>query len=68
MQTPIQKAIKICDDLLYDFEMQLRTDFERVQPKIDAVEIVRSKLNQLIDDEKEMIHLIYSNSEKIKTQ
>lgn len=68
MQTPIQKAIKICDDILYDLELQLRTDFENVDTKIDAVQDVRRKITDLISDEKEMINQIYSNCEKIKNQ
>jgi hypothetical protein len=68
MQTPIQKAIKICDDFLYDLELQLRSDFENVDTKIDAVQDVRRKITDLISDEKEMINQIYSNCEKIKNQ
>lgn len=68
METPIQKAIGICDDLLMDLEVQLRRDYDKTQPKLEVVEMIRSEIRKLVTDEKEMINQIYSNCEKIKNQ
>lgn len=68
METPIQKAIGICDDLLMDLEVQSRRDYDKTQPKLEVVEMIRSEIRKLVTDEKEMINQIYSNCEKIKNQ
>ncbi len=68
METPIQKAIKMCDDLLAELEVMSRTDYDGAQPRIEMVELVSGKIRSLVTDEKEMINQIYSNCEKIKLQ
>ncbi len=68
METPIQKAIKMCEELLTELEVKSRTDYEDVQPRIEMVQIISGKIRSLITDEKEMINQIYSNCEKIKLQ
>jgi hypothetical protein len=68
METPIQKAIKICDELLIELEVMSRTDYDGTQSRIEMVQTISSKIRSLVDDEKEMINQIYSNCEKIKVQ
>ena len=68
METPIQKAINICDELLTELEVMSRTNYEDAQSRIEMVQTISSKIRPLITDEKEMINQIYSNCEKIKTQ
>jgi hypothetical protein len=68
METPIQKAIKICDELLIELEVMSRTDYDGTQSRIEMVQTISGKIRSLIDDEKEMINQIYSNCEKIKAQ
>jgi hypothetical protein len=68
METPIQKAIKICDELLIELEVMSRTDYDGTQSRIEMVQTISSKIRSLVDDEKEMINQIYSNCEKIKAQ
>ena len=68
METPIHKAIKICDELLIELEVMSRTDYDGAQSRIEMVQTISSKIRSLIDDEKEMINQIYSNCEKIKVQ
>jgi hypothetical protein len=68
METPIQKAIKICDELLTELEVMSRTNYEDAQSRIEMVQTISSKIRSLVDDEKEMINQIYSNCEKIKAQ
>jgi hypothetical protein len=68
METPIQKAIKICDELLTELEVMSRTNYEDAQSRIEMVQTISSKIRPLVNDEKEMINQIYSNCEKIKVQ
>jgi hypothetical protein len=68
METPIQKAIKICDELLIELEVISRTNYDGAQSRIEMVQTISSKIRSLVDDEKEMINQIYSNCEKIKVQ
>ena len=68
METPIQKAIKICDELLIELEVMSRTNYDSAQSRIEMVQTISSKIRSLVDDEKEMINQIYSNCEKIKVQ
>ena len=68
METPIQKAIKICDELLIELEVMSRTDYDGTQSRIEMVQTISGKIRSLVDDEKEMINQIYSNCEKIKVQ
>jgi hypothetical protein len=68
METPIQKAIKICDELLVELEVMSRTNYDGTQSRIEMVQTISSKIRSLVDDEKEMINQIYSNCEKIKAQ
>ena len=68
METPIQKAIKICDEHLTELEVMSRTKYDATQPRIEMIQIILSKIRLLVDDEKEMINQIYSNCEKIKAQ
>ncbi len=68
METPIQKAIKICDELLIELEVMSRTNYDGTQSRIEMVQTISSKIRSLVDDEKEMINQIYSNCEKIKVQ
>ena len=68
METPIQKAIKICDELLIELEVMSRTNYEDAQSRIEMVQTISSKIRPLVNDEKEMINQIYSNCEKIKAQ
>jgi hypothetical protein len=68
METPIQKAINYCDNLLTGLEVESRTNYEDAYPKIETVTSILVTLKGLISDEKEMINQIYSNCEKIKTQ
>jgi len=68
METPIQKAIKICDELLTELEVMSRTNYEDAQLRIETAQYISGKIRSLITDEKEMINQIYSNCEKIKTQ
>jgi hypothetical protein len=68
METPIQKAINYCDNLLTGLEVESRTNYEDAYPKIETVTNILVTLKGLITDEKEMINQIYSNCEKIKTQ
>jgi hypothetical protein len=68
METPIQKAIKICDELLVELEVMSRTNYDGTQSRIEMVQTISSKIRSLVDDEKEMINQIYSNCEKIKVQ
>jgi hypothetical protein len=68
METPIQKAINYCDNLLTGLEVESRTNYEDAYPKIETVNSILMTLKGLISDEKEMINQIYSNCEKIKTQ
>jgi len=68
METPIQKAIKICDELLTELEVMSRTDYDGTQSRIEVVQTISGKIRSLINDEKEMINQIYSNCEKIKVQ
>jgi hypothetical protein len=68
METPIQKAIKMCDELLTELEVKSRSNYDDAQSRIEMVQIISGKIRSLITDEKEMINQIYSNCEKIKTQ
>jgi hypothetical protein len=68
METPIQKAIKMCDELLTELEVMSRTNYEDAQSRIEMVQTISSKIRPLVNDEKEMINQIYSNCEKIKVQ
>lgn len=68
METPIQKAIKICDELLIELEVMSRTNYDEAQSRIEMVQTISGKIRSLVTDEKEMINQIYSNCEKIKTQ
>jgi hypothetical protein len=68
METPIQKAIKMCDELLTELEVMSRTNYEDAQSRIEMVQTISSKIRPLVNDEKEMINQIYSNCEKIKAQ
>ena len=68
METPIQKAIKICDELLIELEVMSRTDYDGTQSRIEMVQTISGKIRSLVTDEKEMINQIYSNCEKIKAQ
>jgi hypothetical protein len=68
METPIQKAIKICDELLVELEVMSRTNYDGTQSRIEMVQTISSKIRSLVDDEKEMVNQIYSNCEKIKAQ
>jgi hypothetical protein len=68
METPIQKAIKICDELLIELEVMSRTDYDGTQSRIEMVQTISGKIRSLVNDEKEMINQIYSNCEKIKAQ
>lgn len=68
METPIQKAIKICDDLMSELEVMSRSNYEDAQPRIETLEILSGKIRSLVSDEKEMINQIYTNCEKIKLQ
>ena len=68
METPIQKAIKICDELLIELEVMSRTDYDGTQSRIEMVQTISGKIRSLVTDEKEMINQIYSNCEKIKLQ
>jgi hypothetical protein len=68
METPIQKAIKMCDDLLTELEVMSRTNYDEAQSRIEMVQTISSKIRPLVNDEKEMINQIYSNCEKIKAQ
>jgi hypothetical protein len=68
METPIQKAIKMCDDLLTELEVMSRTNYDEAQSRIEMVQTISGKIRSLITDEKEMINQIYSNCEKIKLQ
>ena len=68
METPIQKAIKICDELLIELEYMSRTDYDGTQSRIEMVQTISGKIRSLVTDEKEMINQIYSNCEKIKAQ
>ena len=66
METPIQKAIKMCDDIRAELEIQSRINYEDTIPRIDMIELMSGKLKSLILYEKEIINQIYSNCEKIK--
>ena len=68
METPIQKAINICDELLIELEVMSRTNYDEAQSRIEMVQTISGKIRSLVSDEKEMINQIYSNCEKIKTQ
>ena len=68
METPIQKAINICDELLTELEVMSRTNYDEAQSRIEMVQTISGKIRSLVTDEKEMINQIYSNCEKIKTQ
>ena len=68
METPIQKAIKICDELLIELEVMSRTDYDGTQSRIEMVQTISGNIRSLVTDEKEMINQIYSNCEKIKAQ
>jgi len=68
METPIQKAIKMCDDLMSELEVMSRSNYEDAQPRIETLEFLSGKIRSLVSDEKEMINQIYSNCEKIKLQ
>ena len=68
METPIQKAIKMCDDLMSELEVMSRSNYEDAQPRIETLEILSGKIRSLVSDEKEMINQIYTNCEKIKLQ
>jgi hypothetical protein len=68
METPIQKAIKICDELLIELEVMSRTNYDEAQSRIEMVQTISGKIRSLVTDEKEMINQIYSNCEKIKAQ
>ena len=52
METPIQKAIKMCDDLLTELEVMSRTDYDGAQLRIEMVELVSGKIRSLVTDEK----------------
>ena len=66
METPIQKAIKMCDDIRAELEIQSRINYEDTIPRIDMIELMSGELKSLILYEKEIINQIYSNCEKIK--
>jgi len=68
METPIQKAIKMCDTLISEMEIKSRVNYEDSLPRMECLNEVRRMLDKLISDEKEMINQIYSNCEKIKAQ
>ena len=68
METPIQKAIKICDDLMSELEVMSRSNYDDAQPRIETLELLSGKIRSLVSDEKEMINQIYTNCEKIKLQ
>jgi len=68
METPIQKAIRICDDLMSELEVMSRSNYDDAQPRIETLELLSGKIRSLVSDEKEMINQIYTNCEKIKLQ
>jgi hypothetical protein len=66
METPIQKALEICNKSISELELLSRTDYDKAQPQMEIVSSLKNQIEGLISDEKEFINIIYSNCEKIK--
>jgi|LakMenE18May11ns_1017448.scaffolds.fasta_scaffold5555395_1 hypothetical protein len=66
METPIQKALEICNKSMSELELLSRTDYDKAQPQMEIVSSLKNQIENLISDEKEFINIIYSNCEKIK--
>ena len=66
METPIQKALEICNKFISELELLSRTDYDKSQPQMEIVSSLKNQIEGLISDEKEFINIIYSNCEKIK--
>jgi hypothetical protein len=66
METPIQKALEICNKSMSELELLSRTDYDKAQPQMEIVSSLKNQIEGLISDEKEFINIIYSNCEKIK--
>ena len=66
METPIQKALEICNKSMFELELLSRTDYDKAQPQMEIVSSLKNQIESLISDEKEFINIIYSNCEKIR--
>jgi hypothetical protein len=66
METPIQKALEICNKSMSELELLSRTDYDKAQPQMEIVSSLKNQIESLIPDEKEFINIIYSNCEKIR--
>ena len=66
METPIQKALEICNKSISELELLSRTDYDKAQPQMEIVSSLKNQIEGLISDEKEFINIIYSNCEKIR--
>jgi len=66
METPIQKALEICNKSMSELELLSRTDYDKAQPQMEIVSSLKNQIESLISDEKEFINIIYSNCEKIR--
>jgi hypothetical protein len=66
METPIQKALEICNKSMSELELLSRTDYDKAQPQMEIVSSLKNQIEGLISDEKEFINIIYSNCEKIR--
>jgi len=66
METPIQKALEICNKSMSELELLSRTDYDKAQPQMEIVSSLKTQIESLISDEKEFINIIYSNCEKIR--
>ena len=52
METPIQKALEICNKSISELELLSRTDYDKAQPQMEIVSSLKNQIEGLISDEK----------------
>lgn len=63
METPIQKAIEICDEELSRLETLSRKSYEKSISNMEVVASIKNKIIELLQDERQMIATIYKSGE-----